>query len=683
MKLLQHPRALCAPGGSSNGASWAIGSRRCSFAGAATGAFLDVDALWQELHCDAAIARMKRMGINLSHIHFHKGYGLEREAASIAEARDWAARLHAAGIRVGAYIGCTFFFETFHHPQVERMLMQHDGGGWGGGQYFRRFWCYNSPEAMEYFKEVIRVAVQEVKADVLHFDNGFSFLQDHLCHCENCLAGFRRYVREEVPEAIHAAGYDSAEELLPPPNGNLPYLAGIESMNEPVSAAWLRYHADTGLRALKLLAEHGRALSPEVAILYNGANLCGVTPFSRPHREMDALEAVDITCVEDSIENPVGVLADGMPVSRFRAYKAGARARTRVCYYTTQQGRDGALMLAEAAAFNYRSLGFVEAAMQANHRLEKPEELALMDYLVRHEELFLDREPWHHIGVVRHHESMLLNPWPSALTPYVVEQALFEAHYPFALVNAAALSADALQREFDLLILPDSKCLSDRDLDELTGYVRQGGRLLVIGNSGAATPLNQYRPTWGFAPLFNLKKCPMGIASRYEETATSEAKGSAEALGMAQGRLGKGEAAYFPPLDFRLPDRARTARFGGAFEWYYHPYWQPPVNVADLLQSIEALLGSRKRVETELPRHVGVEYYRIPGGYRIQMINYRHPAPAPAAAMTLRLPETVQTVEWQTPEGDKTLAVARKPEGAVALSIPSFDLLATMTLRTK
>src|SRR3972149_3476380 len=102
-------------------------------------------------------------------------------------------------------------------------------------------------------------------------------MQDKLCHCEYCLDGFRRFVREEIPEMARAAGYDRTDILLPPPNGNLEHLAKVKSVREPGQAAWLLYHAEAGFRALKDTVEYSRSLSPDVAICYNGANLCGAS----------------------------------------------------------------------------------------------------------------------------------------------------------------------------------------------------------------------------------------------------------------------------------------------------------------------------------------------------------------------------------------------------------------------
>ena len=646
------------------------------------GTFCDVDALWKDIHSDAAIRRMKALGINLSHIHFHKGYGLEHEAESIREAKAWAERLHAEGIRVGVYIGCTLFPETFRHPDYGKMLMQHGEIGWSGAQYFRRYWCHNRPAAIRYFQEVIRTAIEDVGADVLHFDNSFSCIGDQACHCEDCLALFRRFLREDIPDIVAATGYDRPDLLQPPPAGNRDYLASLKELREPGAIAWALFRAETGFRAMERFAAYARSLRQDIAILYNGANLCGITPFSRPDRELEKMDLVDITCVEDSLENPVIVTEDGMPVSRFRAYKAGARARTRVCYYTTGERLDDRLMLAESAAFNYRCLGFVETAMQANHRATADDE-PLLRYLADHESLFVDREPWHHIAVLRHHESMLLNPFPSGLSPYVVEQMLFEDHAPFTIIGVRDLTVERLASDFDLVVLPDSKCLRDEEIAALEAYVHDGGGLLSIGNTATATCLNQFRPVWGLGRMFGLAHAPGGSITCYEEVATGSITSSGgRAAATLAAELGSGRAMHMPSLDFRLPDKSRLTRFGG-FDWYYHPYWQAPANADVFRDAVGRLLGERWRVRTDLPRHVGLETYKAGDGYRIQFVNYRHPALTPVSHLALRagnLAEGAWQAVWETPEETRSVVCRQTPEVVVELDLPSFVLLATLNI---
>ncbi len=628
------------------------------------GAHFDVDAFWAESHSDAAIRRMKEMGINLAHIHFHKGYGLEVERESIAEAAAWAKKLHAHGIRVGVYVGCTFFDEVYRHPDLPEMLARGASEWSFGAQYFRRRWCYNSPKSFEYFQKVLQVAVNEVKADVIHFDHAFCFRHDQLCHCKYCMAGFAEFVRQEIPGIIAAAGYERAEQLLPPPPGNEEYLASVQEISEPGDIAWVLYHAQAGRRALQRYAAYARSLSPDVSIFYNGSNLCGITTYSCPRMEMEPFNDVELACVEDSIDNPVRTTDDGMPVSRFRPYKRGSRTRTGVCYYTTIRGENTPLMLVEAAAFNYGCLGFVETVMHEEFRMTAPEDRAFLEFLVANESLFLNRRPWHHVAVLRHHESMLLNPFPSGLSPYVVEQMLFERHVPFALIDNSELQSERLRAEFDLVILPDTKCLSDSEIGQLEAFVAAGGRLLSTGNTGRATTLNQFRPAWGLSQIFSRQIAP----DKSEGLQRDKAGGAARAI-------------HLPELAFDLPERSTAPRFG-KYPWYTHRYWNPPKNAETFAQSVEELLGADWRVRTDLPRTAGMECYRTASGYRFCLVNYRHPEPVGESTLLLNrraLAVASPRFHWKTPEGERTLNVITEG-GTLRIPLPAFSLLAVLSV---
>jgi len=648
------------------------------------GTFCDIDRLWRQIHSDQAIRRMKTLGMNLSGIHFHKGYGLEHEAASIREAAEWAERLHKHGIKVGAYIGCTFFPETFKHPDRQRMLMKHDVSGWAS-QYFREFWCCNSPYAIDYFKEVVRVAIEEVQADVLHFDQPFSFYHDQLCHCEYCLAAFHRFIARDIPEILAAAGYQRPEELLPPPCGRRDYLTGVSELEDPGDIAWTLFHAKAGYRALEKFVDYARTLRPDIGVLYNGANLCGITSFSRPDMEIEKIHLVDMAAVEDENENPVYVMDDGMPVSRFRAYKAGSRAQTRMCYYTVTENAHNRLKLAEAAAFNYHSLGFVELAMQQNHRLHDEADIQFLQYLVQNEDLFLDRQPWHNVAVLRHHESQLLNPFPCALSPYVVEQMLFEHHVCFTLIGADELDRRRLSREFDLLVLPDSKCLSNEQIAQLEEFVSGGGNLLAVGNTATATPLNQYRGVWGLSKIFGRDDCPVQRQIAYDEIAESKTQVTQKdkpTEGSMAASFGKGRAIYLPGLDFTLPDKTKLNLFGG-YDWYYHPYWKPPANSEEFMAAVTGLLEAAWRVRGNLPRHVGMESYTIENGYRFYLVNYL--ASTEVAKKHIRLnieglrPNNVEIV-WQSPERNCPLEATSDNDGGLTIDLPTFSVLGTLSV---
>ncbi len=645
------------------------------------GAVMDVDALWDECHSDKMIERMKTLGINLCHIHFHKGYGLEHERESIAEAANFAGRLHLHGIRVGTYIGCTFFTETFRHPRLDEMLTQNGHSGWSGSQYFRKHWCYNSPVSQEYFKEVIRIAIEEVDADVLHFDHSWSFVQDRLCHCKYCVEGFHRYLCEGNPELVGIAGYERAGLIEPPPPGNGAYLATVKEMREPGAMGWLLYHADAGVEAMRSLVEHARNLKPDVGIFFNPACFCGITPFAYASNDFEKLALADMAGVEDSLENPVGVTEDGMPVSRFRAYKAGLRTRCRIMCYTVEHGRRNTLLMAEAAAFSYASLGCLGMVQQKNHLLTEPADEKMLRYLVDCEHLFVDREPWHHVAVLRHHRSEILNPFPCALSPYVVEQMLFERHIPFAIIHQGELRKDILSREFDILILPDCKCLSDVELMEIERFVENGGRLLSIGMTATATPNNQFRPAWGLGKIFNRQLLSNPCEVIYEEIAASQTAMRADVKknGRLDASFGNGRAIHLPPLKFHQPAKDEVHTWFG-YPWFYHPYWRSPSDVQEFDSAMSELVGDRWRVRTNAPRHVGMEFFRIENGFRVFLINYSPNVTKPFK-LAIRTGSARRTgkVFWESPELS-TEILWHEEEGAIVMEMPQLNMLGILTL---
>jgi hypothetical protein len=352
--------------------------------------------------------------------------------------------------------------------------------------------------------------------------------------------------------------------------------------------------------------------------------------------------------------------------------------------YTVEAGYDNQLMMAEAAAFGYAGLGCLEMVQQQNHLLDRQSDREFLLRLTRDEDLFLDREPWHQVAVLRHHASELLNPFPCSLTPYVVEQMLFEAHVPFAIIGEGELTLEHLRREFSVLVLPDSKCLSDDEITVLCAYVNGGGRLLSIGKTGTATPLNQYRESWGLGELFGHPGHPVDAEAAYEETAGSERRvvEGRRRVGRLDAAPGAGRVIHLPPLDFVMPGEGEVHAWQG-YPWYYHPYWRPPRDAQAFLSAVDELIGGDRRVRTSLPRHVGLECYTAPEGYRFCLVNYAHPEPVAGASLTVRLGDEaarVNAVDWHGLEGVQSLAW-RRAAGVITIELPAFALLGTMTVR--
>ena len=119
------------------------------------------------------------------------------------------------------------------------------------------------------------------------------------------------------------------------------------------------------------------------------------------------------------------------------------------------------------------------------------------------------------------------------------------------------------------MVLPDCKCLSEKEIVELEAYVINGGCLLSIGDNATATFLNQYRRDWGLGKIFNTPQKPSRETVHYDEVATSSTTFDSvdeSAVKLLKAVYGKGSAIHVHGFDFQLPDSSTVRKFAG-FSW--------------------------------------------------------------------------------------------------------------------
>ena len=77
-------------------------------------------AAYEREHSPEMIARLKALGVNFVMMHCYKGAGLQAERQSMADAAQFAARCHEAGLRVGVYVTSgTMLWELFFKEKPE------------------------------------------------------------------------------------------------------------------------------------------------------------------------------------------------------------------------------------------------------------------------------------------------------------------------------------------------------------------------------------------------------------------------------------------------------------------------------------------------------------------------------------------------------------------------------------
>ena len=116
-------------------------------------------------------------------------------------------------------------YETFfaEEPRAKDWI-QRDVSGlpillvYGYQQSYRYRPCFTHQEYLDYLKQIVRYAVEEVKTDFIHFDNFDLNAEPDSCHCPACVEGFRAFLRAKyTPEKRRERfGFENVDYVNPP-----------------------------------------------------------------------------------------------------------------------------------------------------------------------------------------------------------------------------------------------------------------------------------------------------------------------------------------------------------------------------------------------------------------------------------------------------------------------------------
>ena len=158
---------------------------------------------YQYEHSAHMLDTLKSLGVNFIMTHCYKGMGRKAERQSMTDAVEFARLCREKNLHVGVYTcSGSFLWESFFQEMPhakEWILLTEDGKPvtYSGAPY-RYFWNRNHPDAQAFYQQIIRFAVEDIKADLLHFDNysrygpGFD---------ENSMQRFRRHLKENFTPA--------------------------------------------------------------------------------------------------------------------------------------------------------------------------------------------------------------------------------------------------------------------------------------------------------------------------------------------------------------------------------------------------------------------------------------------------------------------------------------------------
>ena len=447
---------------------------------------------WHDrIFSEKTVRHMKDLGINFAVTHFFKGMGLIAERKEMLQTRAFVKLCHKHGIKVAGYTQFrSLYYETFlkEEPHAAGWIQKRMDGAlntWGGS-YYRWAPCVNSREFIAYLKKVVSYGANEIGLDALHFDN--TYVQP--CYCGRCRMLFREYLKKNLQDEkrLGFLGFNHVE--LPPYVEDYTYIA------DPLYQEWIRFRVESLTNAWRELYLHIKKINPELGMITNPAfprTLGWANRLSFHPRAAGTY--TDMMFAENG--NFPGMEGD-KHVSQIRAYKIGAACGYRVIPTAWKHDAKGIscpanaqevkLSLAEAAAFGgtvgatwaLRTTVGQEVVVD-NQKLAEPLG-KYISFFNRHHALYVKAQTDAKVVLLQSFESFAFRPADSSARFMGMEQILLSGSVPYDV-----LFDEDIERigRYRLLIAAGQECPSDKTVSAIRKFVRNGGKVLAAGKSGA------------------------------------------------------------------------------------------------------------------------------------------------------------------------------------------------------
>lgn len=459
---------------------------------------------------NAELDRFVELGCNHLIIPFAKGLGLKASIEEVEQEKDIIRRAHERGLKVGVYFRMDNVVPDVlagEIPQVKEWLSQGMHGRtscYCAPQLtYRKNMCHLHPEVTEWLDGLVRYAITEMKADLLHLD-GFSvtsFLWN-TCRCERCVETYRKWLKAAYPDPHvkqQVFGYIDFDRCEPPLFE--PYQLPQSIITAPEIKAWHGYLWDKHLAYARHLRWLTRSLSENVGMSFNpvfpGTSDYYITYSNWPERLFPWMDAV---WIEDRMHFN---FLNGHVISRAGLTKLVREYDLALCSYhwscwddQTEASIDFSLASnrgnASCLGFTIRHLPHYSCCetLKSHHA----------QWAKNSWELFKETQPDGKIAILRHALSLAWNgKWPWwGLFP--MQQLLVHMKTGWRIFDRVDR---ALLDQVQTLILPNVESLSDEELATLKEWVEDGGNLMFTAHTGTHNEDRIRRPRhpiWDWTP---------------------------------------------------------------------------------------------------------------------------------------------------------------------------------------
>jgi hypothetical protein len=604
------------------------------------------------------ILKLKEVGVTMVIIPFYKGFGLEAEKEHIDNSRKLTELCRKNGIKVGVYIGSTIAYETFllKKPEAEEWFVPDYLGlpvRYHGTQVFRKRVYFMHPGFIEYMKQVVRIAIEDLKVDLIHFDNTSNRAQPPIFFHPMAIEDFRKYLSQKyTPEKLKKRLGFIDVRYVEPPKYNQP----LSTIDDPLFQEWTDFRCQQLADFYGIMERYIRSLNPEVAVENN------------PHSGMSGNNTIwdqgvdyprllchtDIFWTEEGQENESGVNDEGILNSKIRTYKMARTLNNRVFNHTS--GRK--IEMAEAISFNRQGMGSVGGLLVADGLGE--DQKRYIKFFHNNFEYYHNIQNVADIAILHSYATMAYNNDRPYQSTFLFEQALIQEKIPFDIIfddNLKDLS------KYKVLVLADQECLSDEKLNMIRNFVNQGGGLVATEHTSLYNEWRQRKREFGLNDLFKV------TAPEWHETNSPE---DILDIPVQKSEVGKGRVVYIPEVQPSIPKPPAVAMTSR--------YWKLPVNLKELIESVQWASGNNLSIRIEAPLTVTMELTQKENksAFMLHLLNYdsRNPS-VKNIKVDVQVPEgkKVMQVSVLTPDGRTDEVIQYKETGKrIDFTVPELSV---------
>jgi hypothetical protein len=562
---------------------------------------------YQAESSERTVKKLKDLGVTLATLHFYKGFGLKAERPHIEVANKLASLLHQNDIRVGLYVGSTIAYETFllEKPEAEEWFVP-DFLGQPVTYYdqpFRKRVYFMHPGYLQYMKGVVRMGVEELKADEIHLDNTSLQAESVIFHHPLAVKDFREYLTASYTpaELTERLGFSNLTYVVPPK-----FDAPLVTIDDPLLQEWAGFRCHQLNRYYAEIKAVIKGANPHTAIATNPhSGISGRNTIWEQGVHYPAfLPQLDITWTEEG--DDARMTPEGVLVSKIRTYKMASHLKKRVMTYTAGSDGGGKLAMGECMAYNRQTLGMVGGVLDAANIPE--DQQRYIDFFRRQFDYYRGVENIADVAVLYSYATMGFNNNRPAVSFMLFTQALIQAKIPFDIIFDEDLHA---LRKYRAVVLADQECLDDSQMDLIRQYVRQGGGLVATEQTSLYTLWRLRRPEFGLRDLFEVE--PSHWARR-------EAEKDLE-ITPVRNRVGQGRVVYLAAVK---PAIEKPPAAPMSFQ-----YWKLPLNWQEIIEAVRWAAGGKFSLEVEAPMTLAVtaEIMQQPGKNRrlVHLLNYAAP----------------------------------------------------------